>query len=126
VVHVLDAVEDDGPAAVPQQRRRRRRRLDHRARGRQVPVQHGDARVLLQRRVAPADDVGVPDLGVRQMLHQRPARHRERIRIQQVAHLAQHGEQSAGPVEILHQVPPGRLQVDQQGHAGADPVEVVE
>ena len=39
--------------------------------------------------------------------------------------LAQHGEQAARAVEVLHQKAAGRLQVDQQRHARADAVEVV-
>ena len=60
------------------------------------------------------------------MIDQRPAGHGERVGIEQVAHLAQHGEQPARTVEVLHQVPSGRLQVDQQRHARAGRVEVVE
>ena len=41
-------------------------------------------------------------------------------------HLAQHGEQPAGAVEVLHQEPAGRLQVDQQRHVRPGAVEVVQ
>ena len=48
-MQVLDVVEHDGAAAVLQQRRRRRRRLQHRAVGREVAAQHGDAALRLER-----------------------------------------------------------------------------
>ena len=76
--------------------------------------------------VAGPDHLGVPDRRVVQVVDQRPAGHRERVRVEQVADLAQHRQQPAGPVEVLHQEPAGRLQVDQQRHPGADPVEVVQ
>ena len=47
------------------------------------------------------------------------------LRVEQVLDLAEHGQQAAGPVEVLHQELPGRLQVDQQRDVGAGAVEVV-
>ena len=38
----------------------------------------------------------------------------------------EHGERPAGPEQVLHQVPAGWLQVDQQRHTGPDPIEVLE
>ena len=52
---------------------------------------------------ARADDLPVPDLGLAEVAHQRPAGDRDRLRIEQVLDLAQHGQQPAGPVEVLHQ-----------------------
>ena len=70
--------------------------------------------------VAGPDDLGVPDLRVVEVVDQRPAGDGERVGSSRSRDLAQHGEQPAGPVEVLHQEPAGRLQVDQQRHAGAD------
>jgi hypothetical protein len=60
------------------------------------------------------------------VLDQGPARHRARLGVEQVCDLAQHGQQTAGPVEVLHQVAAGRLEVDQQRHRRPDAVEVLE
>ncbi len=68
---------------------------------------------------AAADHVPVPDLRVTEGLDQRPARDGDGIGVEQVGYLAQHGQQSAGPVQVLHQVLAGRLQVHQQRHAGS-------
>ena len=62
------------------------------------------------------DHLGVPDRGVVEVVDQRPAGDGQRGRVEQVADLAQHGEQAAGAVEVLHQEPAGRLQVDQHRH----------
>ena len=67
-VEVLDVLEDDGAAAVRHQRRRRRARLDDRAARREVAAQHGDAGLVLERRVERLDDLGVEVLGVRDVL----------------------------------------------------------
>ena len=50
-----------------------------------------------------ADDVGVPDRGVVQVVDQRRAGDGERARIEQVADLLQDGEQTAGAVEVVHE-----------------------
>ena len=54
----------------------RRGRLDDRAVRGQVAVEHGDAGVRLQRLGADPDHLAVPDLGVGQVVDQRPAGHR--------------------------------------------------
>ena len=72
------------------------------------------------------DDLGVPDVRGVEVVDERLAGDGEGRRVEQVAHLAQHREQAAGAVEVLHQEPAGRLQVDQQRDVRADPVEIVE
>ena len=54
------------------------------------------------------------------------AGHADGSRIQQVPDLAQHGGKATGPEQVLHEVPAGRLEVDEQRHARADPIEIVE
>ena len=70
----------------------------------------------LQRRAAQPDDLGIPDL------RRPPDSSTSGLPVTVSASgssrsrdLAQHGEQPAGTVEVLHQEPAGRLQVDQQG-----------
>ncbi len=54
------------------------------------------------------------------------AGHGERRGVEQVLHLMQGSQQATGPVEVLHQMLPGGLQVDQQRHIRADAVEIVQ
>ncbi len=72
------------------------------------------------------DDRLVPDPGLIEMGDQGPATDGQRGRIEQVADLAQHGEQTTRPEQVLHEVLAGRLEVDEQRHLAARPVEVVE
>ena len=50
----------------------------------------------------------------------------DRCPVEQVNHLSEHGSKAARPVEVVHEVGAGRLEVDEQRHASADLVEVVE
>src|SRR5690625_5783062 len=54
-----------------------------------------------QRRLARGDHLGVEDLGVLEILHQRTPGDGQSAGIQQIPHLAQHGQQSAGSVQVL-------------------------
>ena len=67
-----------------------------------------------------SDDVGVPDPRVVEVVDERPPGHGDRLGIEQVLHLAQHGEQAAGAVQVVHEEPAGRLEVDEERHARAD------
>ncbi len=116
-VHVLDAVEDDGPAAVAQQFGRGGGGLDHGAGGGEVAAQDGDAGVGQQGVRAAADDVLVPDLGVGEVLDERPSCDGDRGGVEQVLDLLEQGGQAARPEQVVHQVASGRLQVRQQRHA---------
>ena len=89
-------------------------------------MQHGDAGVRLQRLGADADHLAIPDLRAVEIVDQWRPGDRESGRVEQVLDLAQHRQQTARAVEVLHQELAGRLQVDQQRHVGPDGVEVVE
>src|SRR5690606_28857412 len=125
-VHVLDAVEDDGPAAVAQQFGRGGGGLDDGAVGGEAAAQHGDAGVGQQRFGAPPDHGVVRDLGPLQGGGERFAGDGDRGRVGQVGDLLEHGARAARPEQVVHQVAPGGLQVDQERDAGAGAVEVVE
>ena len=115
-----------GSAPVLEELRGRGGGLDDRAGRRQVPVQHGDARVRLERLGARTDDLPVPDLGLTEVAHQGTAGDGDRPGVEEVLDLAEHGQQTAGPVEVLHQEGPGRLQVHEQRDVGPGRVEVVQ
>ena len=75
---------------------------------------------------AGGDHLGVPDRLTGGGVDQGAPGDGDRRRVQQVGDLAEHGQRPAGPEQVLHQVPAGRLQVDQQRHLGPDPVEVLQ
>ena len=111
------------------QARRCGRRLEHRAVRREVAAQHRDAAVRRERVVERPDHLGVP---VRRLLGSSPrcvwpltvsASRWSRPRFAQRAH---HRRQAAGVVEVLHQEPARRHQVDERRHVAAERVPVVE
>ena len=88
--------------------------LIDRAAGREVAAQHGDAAARRRRGSRRGRMTSrVPDRRVVEVVDQRLAGDGQRRRVEQVADLGQHGEQPAGAVEVLHQEPAGRQQVDQ-------------
>ena len=125
-MEVLDRVEHDGLAAVLEQVGRGRSRLDDRAARGQVAAQYCDAGVGDQRLAALADDIRVPDRSVAQIVDERLAGDGDRCRVEQVDDLSEDGPQPACPVEVVHEVRAGGLEVDEQRHASADLVEVVQ
>ena len=100
--------------------------LDDRAAGGERAAQHADPGRGQQRALSRCDDLPVPDARVFQVIHERPARDRERGGVEQVPHFAHHRQESPRPEQVVHEVAAGRLQVHQQRHVRSDPVEVVD
>ena len=106
--------------------RLRRRRLDHRAVGRQVAAQHGEAVGGDERLVARQDHVAVEHFGAGDVLAERLAVDRARGQRQQVADVVQQRAQSAGVEEVLHQELARGTDVRDQRHLARDGVEAVD
>ena len=68
----------------------------------------------------------VPDLGVGQVVGEGSAGRRQGVGIEQVRDLLEGRQKATGAVEVVHQEAPGGFEIDEQRHARADPVEVVE
>ena len=125
-VEVLDRVEDDGVAAVTQQVRRGSGRLDQRTTRSEVAAENGDAALGDQRTDRGRMTSGIPDRGVVEVVDQRLPGHRHCGAVEEVADLAQYGEQTTGAVEVVHQEPTSGQQIHQHRHVRPDPIEVVE
>ena len=122
---VLDAVEDERPAAVLEQLTGGGGGFDDGAVGREVAAQQGDAGVVLDRALPHGDHLRIEDLRILEVVHERLPRDGQRLRVQQVLDLPQHGQQATGAEEVLHEVATGGLEVHQQWHMGADAVEIL-
>jgi hypothetical protein len=124
---IVERVEDDGAAGVLQQARRRRRLLDDRAARRQVAAQHGHAAARADRVGTRPDHVlRVARVHLREALAERGSGDVARAEVEQVSQLVEQARHAAGPVEVLHVVAPGRLEVDQDRHLAAERVDLVE
>jgi hypothetical protein len=101
------------------------RDLHHRAVRAEVAPQHHERAALVERARAGADHRLVDDLGRNrvEVLADRLARDRERVEVDQVANLLEHGRQPARVVEVLHQAVACRLEVDEPGGRRAELVE---
>ena len=118
--------EDEGWAAMLAERGRGGGVFDDRAIGRQVAAQDAQAAFGLQRLVQRADDVGVADFGVGDILRQRTAGHGEGVAVQQRQQRFQHGRDAAGVEEVFHLIFAGRAHIGDQGRAAADLVKARE
>jgi hypothetical protein len=87
--------------------------------------QHGDAAFVEQRLAPKADHLRVPDGSGVQVVDERTPSHPDGRRVEEIAHLPQNGEQPTGPEDVIHQEPACGLQVDEQWHVRANPVEIV-
>ena len=114
---VLEVLEDHGAPPMLHQRRRGRRRLEHCALGRQVAPQDADTAVGHQGFVQRADDVLIVKWRGVAVVPQAFTVCGQRSRVGQQPMLPEapdHGRQTAGVIELLHQETPRRLQVDQR------------
>ena len=125
--HVVVVGEHDGGPGVPQQVRLRRRRLDHRAVGREVAAQHGEA---VAARPAPCRAAG----SRRALNTSAPAMFSPSVlpltvraaSVEQVADVAQQCAQSAGVEEVLHQELARRPDVGDERRLARERVEAVD
>ena len=106
--------------------RRGRGGLDDGAVGAEAAAQHRDARARKQRVRPWADDIGIPDRGVVEVIGERGAIDADGRVIEEVANLAQHREQPASAEQVVHQEATGRLEVDEERDVSTEPIEVVQ
>jgi hypothetical protein len=102
-LEVVVVREHDGAPLVPQQAPVGRGVFDHRAAGREVAPQHGDASFRADRPVARRDHLVVAHDRPFELLGQRPAGHGDAARVQQIAQAIEHAAQPAGVIKVLHQ-----------------------
>ncbi|MCY1235289.1 hypothetical protein D9M72_478990 [compost metagenome] len=125
---VLDALEDDRAALVLHQMRRSGRWLQHAALRCQVATQNSDAARLRQGLFARHDDVVIVVGDVLDVVPDRVAGHGQGILVQEThfADRLDHDRETAGVVELLHQVFARRLEVDDRRDVAAEAIPVVE
>ncbi len=108
------------------QARLRRGRLDHRPVRREVAAQHGEAVPGDERRFERQDHVIVEDFGTGDVLAESLAVHCHRLPMQQTAEAGEQRAQSAGVVEVFHQVLARRPDVREEGCLAGERIELVE
>ena len=124
---VGDGVEHDRAPGVLAERGRRRRLLDDRTVRREVAAQHGNAALGIDGIVPLAHHILGP--GLRRggnLLPESTPGHGQAVEIELIRQRAQHRHEPAGPVQILHVVLAGGLEIDQHRGLAAQPVEAVE
>jgi hypothetical protein len=88
--------------------------FDDGAGGGEVAAQHGDTAFGQERLTSKADHLGVPNGSAVQVVDEWTSSDSDGRRVEEIAHLPQDCEQPAGAVEVIHQEPARRLQIDQQ------------
>ena len=100
--------------------------LDHRAVGREVTAQDGEAAAADERFIALQDHIAIENLGAGNIFSQRSPVDRSRVEIEQIVYLGEQRAQSAGIEKILHKIFPRRPDVGDKRSVPGQCVEAVE
>ena len=123
---VVDVLEHERGAAMAVQGGRRSRSFDHRAVRGEAPAQHGESRLLRERRRERRDHRGIMVLGRLVAARERGSGDRQRVAMEQRVELAQERRDAAGAMQILDQPLAGRSQVGDPRRRPRDLVEASE